>query len=751
MANTPVNRKKQKRNYLICEILSYLLILYIACHMAKAEGEGIFRILGAIEHIRAHPFGIFPINMEFVRPALLLGLLPVLLFHAEYLKKRDLRPSVEKGSAQWNEDIREYNKKYTEMRVSVPVFVQKILDCLFKIPLLGKLFKSIWKSISKNFGKLDKTPDSASDKTPNHKNMIFSNEIYMSMDTRKTRRNNNVLVIGGSGTGKSRFMVKPNMLQANCSYVITDPSGELLETMGEYLRNQGYEIRVFNLVQMTHSNCYNPFNYIRNEEGVLTMINALIKNTNPKGSSPSDPFWEKAETALLQACCFYLQSECNPEDRNFSNVMKLLRCASAIEGQENVDSTLDILFNDLKEKDPEHIAVRSYAIFKSAGGGKTAQSILISCQTRLQTFNLTAIKNLTSIDNIDLGSIGDRKVALFCTTPVVDSTFNYLVALMYTQLFDTLYYHAETDTETCPGMRLPVHVRFLLDEFANIGTIPEFDKKLATMRKYEISCTIIIQALSQLKAMYKDEWEVLVGNCDSLLFLGGSDKTTLEYISGKLGKQTIRSVNNSRSYGRQGSYSMSYNKDGRELMTQDELSNMDNINCILFIRGLYPFFSTKYDLETHPNYNKTGDANKSLKFDVKKMLNTGEAIAKAPDENKAVRMIKEAEIADSLPAERQHRFNNRQPVMHTENGKPCFEPQPFEKTVPHWGVPENELSPEQIKEREQAIEGVEVESVHLPNDEEARARAFEEMQAQHLLDGYGGYDERGEEIIHEEK
>lgn len=743
MANTPINRKKQKRTYLIAEILSYILVLFLACHLGKVKGEGLLVLTDGFNHLLTKPWDIFPLNMNFVRPALLLGLLPVLLFHAEYLKKRDLRPSVEKGSAQWNEDIREYNKIYAEMRV-LPVF-DLIIGLISKIPFLGKFLRKHLKKLREKFLILDKRPES--------KNMIFSNEIYLSMDTRKTRRNNNVLVIGGSGTGKSRFVVKPNMLQANCSYVITDPSGELLETMGEYLRKQGYEIRVFNLVQMNHSNCYNPFNYIRNEEGVLTMINALIKNTNPKGSQPSDPFWEKAETALLQACCFYLQSECNPEDRNFANVMKLLRCASAIEGQENVDSTLDILFNDLKAKDPEHIAVRSYAIFKSAGGGKTAQSILISCQTRLQTFNLTAIKDLTSIDNIDLGSIGDKKVALFCTTPVVDSTFNYLVALMYTQLFETLYYHAETE---CSGMRLPMHVRFLLDEFANIGTIPEFDKKLATMRKYEISCTIIIQALSQLKAMYKDEWEVIVGNCDSLLFLGGSDKTTLEYISGKLGKQTIRSINNSRSYGRQGSYSMSYNKDGRELMTQDELSNMDNINCILFIRGLYPFFSTKYDLESHPNYKLTGDAKKELQFDVKEMITTGKVLSAKPDENKAVRMIKEAEIADSLPAERLHRYNNRPPAEHTEKGEACFVEKPLQDMIPHMDASDEQLTPEQIEARQLAIDDLEVENVHFPHNEEKRAASIAELQEQMFINDHfdssnGGYEDRDEEVNFEEK
>lgn len=472
----PINRTKQKRTYFLTEIATYIGILFWACHIGKVGFEDITSLIAGFEHMFQHPFDIFPIDGNAVRTAALLGLIPPLLIHTEFLRRRDLRPAVESGSAHWNEDLRGYNKKYVEMRVAVPKLIAKLFQILMKLPLVGGLFKRLWGTMEERFSKPDKTPGS--------KNMIFSNDVYMSMDTRKTRRNNNVLILGGSGTGKSRFEVKPNMLQANCSYVITDPSGELLESMGTYMENMGYEVRVFNLVQMEHSNTYNPFNYIRNEQGVLTMITALIKNTTPKGSSSSDPFWEKAETALLQACCFYLVSECNPEDRNFSNVMKLLRCASAVEGQEDVDSTLDILMNDLKAKNPEHIAVLSYAVFKSAGGGKTAQSILISCQTRLQAFNLTAIRNLTNTDNIDLGSIGDKKVALFCTTSVNDSAFNFLVSLMYTQLFDTLYNHAETDTEHCPGMRLPVHVRFLLDEFANIGTIPEFDKKLATMRKY---------------------------------------------------------------------------------------------------------------------------------------------------------------------------------------------------------------------------------------------------------------------------
>ena len=677
----PINRKKQRTWYICVGIFIYLGILYFACHLGQFNpGEDIYQaFLSTIDHIKHKPFNILPTDKEFLQTAAIIGFMAPLLLYAEYLRRRDLRPMEENGSAKWNEDIKSYNEHYAEMSFAWPKlfykfplkFIRlplvKIHNILIKTPIIKIPYKSIYKTITKFFGRVDKTPGS--------KNMIFTNEIYMSMNGRKTRRNNNILVIGGSGAGKSRFVVKPNLLQANCSYVITDPSGELLETMGQTLKDMGYDVRVFNLVQMDHSCCYNPFHYIRDQNGVLIMINALIRNTTPKGSNTSDPFWEKAETALLQACAFYLVSECSEEDRNFANVMKLLQCASAVEGQENVDSALDILFKDLEAKDPEHIAVRSYKVFKSAGGGKTAQSILISCQTRLQHFNLTSIKNLTNIDTINLGDIGDKPVALFCTTPTADTSFNFLVALLYTQLFETLYYHAETE---CKGKRLPYHVRFLLDEFANIGTIPDFDKKLATMRKYEISCTIIIQALSQLKTLYKDEWEVIVGNCDSFLFLGGSDITTLDYVSKKLGKETIRSINNSRNFGKQGSHSMSYNKTGRELLTSDELSGLDNDYCVLFIRGLRPFYSRKYKLESHPNYHLSGDCDDSKLFYITKEFHTGSHIVPIKEETRATRVMKDAEMADTREAERQYQLNKRRPIKYSAKGKELAKSEPME-------------------------------------------------------------------------
>ncbi len=717
--SAPVNRKSQKNSFRFLEFSSYLLILFATAHVGPSGMESFLEVETLMWHILLHPFDIFPLNKEMMSQAALIGLLVPLYIHAEYLRRRDLRPAVENGSARWNEDLKGFYAKYAESSINWPrIFDLPVLRSIKRFfqrfggkldnamrrlsskakgkeekrdnKLLMKIYdtyQSIYANLTRPMQTLDKVPG------PGHKNMIFSKEVYMSMDTRKTRRNNNVLCIGGSGTGKSRFLVKPNLLQANCSYVITDPSGELLETMGGTLEKMGYEVRVFNLVQMDHSNCYNPFNYIRNQQGVLTMLTALIKNTTPKESKSSDPFWEKAETALLQAICFFLQSECNLEDRNFSNVMKLLSCASAIEGQEDVDSTLDILFKDLEAKDPEHIAVRSYKIFKSVGGGKTAQTILISCQVRLQCFNLDAIKKLTDTDDIDLGSIGDKPVALFCTTSVNDTAFNFLVSMMYTQLFETLYFHAETE---CPGMRLPHHVRFLLDEFANIGTIPDFPQKLSTMRKYEISCTIIIQALSQLKSMYKDDWEVLVGNCDTVQFLGGADATSLEYISKKLGKETIRAISNSRSYGRQGSFSQSFNKTGRELLTDAELGVMDNDNCIVFIRGLYPFFAVKYPLEQHPNYYLFGDANKANNFDVKTRFHTGQRIRQPNRSRKNVRIWGDAQRADTRLADRQHRENSRPVELVSEKGEELHKIKSFHETFPNAHLRDHEMTEERM-------------------------------------------------------
>lgn len=570
----PINRSEQRRRYFLCGLAIWILIVFLSLHLGKASiiNPSGNLLIDGINHLLTHPFDIFPIQAKYLGSGFLIGALAPLIADSQYLQQKDLRAGTENGSAKWNTDLKGFLRRYARK------------------PYAGS----------------------------GSPNMILSKEIFLNMDTRKTQRNNNICCIGGAGTGKSRGLIKPNLLQANCSFVITDPSGELLASTGKYLEQQGYEIRVFNLSDMEHSDRYNPFAYIRNQEGVLKMISALIKNTTPKGSKTGDPFWEKAETALLQAISFYVLAELEPEEQNFSTVMRLLRLAEAEEGSPSV---LDMMFEDLAARQPSHIAVTSYAVYKSAGGGKTAQSILISCQTRLASFNLDAIAALTNTDTINLQSVGDRKVALFCITPAADTTFNYLVALMYSQLFETLYYHAEVE---CQPKRLPVHVRFLLDEFANIGQIPDFPQLLSTMRKYEISCTIVLQALSQLKAMYRDEWDVLLANCDSFLFLGGSDMTTLEYVSKLLGKETIRSTNSSRSIGGKGSISRSFNRTGRELLTPDELRTMSNSDCIYLLRGLDPFYTKKYDYPNHPAYGQTFDASDAMLYDVRETKNTHE-------------------------------------------------------------------------------------------------------------------------------
>lgn len=707
----PINRTKQKKSYNLLGFILYILIVYLFLHVGKLIDNGWDIspefITALLNHILEEPFDVFPINKEYLAKGALFGIIAPLLLHSEYLRRRDLRPN-ESGSARWTEDLKKFYKTYVEMTTwpaifdqnvflkKVKSFLLKVDAVLSKIPIIRFFYKKIANAIAGVFQKPHQGSGSP--------NMILSKEVFLSMNGRKTMRNCNTLIIGGSGTGKSRFEAKPNILQANASFVVTDPSGELLESVGSFLEQEGYEIRVFNLVQMDHSHCYNPFHYIRNQAGVPMMINTLIKNTNPKDSTKGDPFWEKSETALLQAICFFLVSECNKEDQNFSNVMKLLRCAKAVEGQEDVDSTLDIMFKDLEARDSNHIAVKSYKTFKAAGGGKTAQSILISCLVRLQTFDLDDINQLTCIDNIDLGSMGEKKVALFCITPSADTTFNYLVALLYTQLFETLYYRAEN---MYGDIGLPVHVRFIMDEFANIANIPDFNQKLSTMRKYQISCTVIVQALSQLKALYKDDWDVLVGNCDSQIFLGGSDATTLEYFSKALGKETIRSVNDSRSYGKQGSHSISYNKTGRELMTPEELRTMDNKNCIIFIRGEDPFFAVKYPYEKHPNYKYTGDANKKLKYNVRNLLKTGQnPSALKVKERGPMKVFKEAQIADTRPADRQRRVSSRKPDMKSARNRDLLKPRPLTEEFPGINKRMEERTAAEQEQLREALENV---------------------------------------------
>lgn len=523
-------------------------------------------------------------------------------------RKRLHRKGVEHGSARW---ANEKEEKFLADRMSAGSKPKRGKDAA------QQSLRTATKPEKKKVKKSPKSPF----ETDN--NILLTQEVRMSLNTRQHRENLNVLVIGGSGSGKSRFYVKPNIMQLNTSYVVTDPKGELLRSCGRLLKKAGYEIRVFNLIDMSHSNNYNPLNYIYDKDGninktyVMKMVNCLMKNTKQEGASGGDQFWDDSTKALTLAIAFYLLEKedakdvnGNSLDRNFSTVMKMMRLAEISEQDENHRSPLDDMMDELRAENPHSMAVSFYADFKKAPA-ETAKSILISAAVRFAAFNLPEVADLTHTDNIHLDTLGDRKTALFIIIPSSDATFNFLAAMMYTQLFDTLY-----DTANFKyGGRLPVHVRCLLDEFANVGTIPDFDKLLATMRSMEISANIIIQNLAQLKKMYDKSWEILTGNCDSLLFLGGQEASTLEAISKSLGKETIDVVSQNRTRSHK-SPSTSENNSilGRELMTTDELKVMKPNECVLIVRALYPFFCHKFDIEKHQNYKYLEDSNKNYAY-----------------------------------------------------------------------------------------------------------------------------------------
>jgi len=437
------------------------------------------------------------------------------------------------------------------------------------------------------------------------RNIILTRNVHLGMNTRKHRRNLNVLVIGGSGAGKTRFYCKPNIMQCACSYIVTDPKGEQVRATGHLLRQQGYDVKVLDLINMDNSDCYNPFAYLESDEDVFRLITNLIRNTTPPNSSNQDPFWEKSETALVSALFLYLKHEALPEEQNFATVMYLIEHGDAKEDSDDFISPLDILFDDLEFSSPEHIAVKEYKIFKQAAG-KTAKSILLSAAVRLTVFNLPKLQAITSSDNLDIGRLGERKQAIFAVIPDNDGTFNFLVGMLYTQAFQALYRSADFEH----GGRLPVPVHLILDEFANTANLPpdDFLRVLATMRSREISVSIILQNLAQLKKQFeKDAWESVVGNCDSLLFLGGNEAGTHEYLSKMLGKSTIDTRTSGQTKGKQGSYTQNYQNAGRELMTPDEVRRMDNSLALLFIRGEPPVLDEKYDILKHPNAKYTED------------------------------------------------------------------------------------------------------------------------------------------------
>lgn len=439
------------------------------------------------------------------------------------------------------------------------------------------------------------------DKVPT-RNKILTQNVSVGLDGRKHRRNLNTLVCGGSGAGKTRFFAKPNLCQANSSYVVLDPKGELLRDTGNLLSAKGYDIKVLDLINMEKSHCYNPFVYLRSDNDIQRLVTNLFKNTTPKGSQSQDPFWDQAATMLLLALIFYLHYEAPSEEQNFPMVMEMIRAGEVREDDETYKSALDILFERLEMRNPEHIALKYYRSYHS-GSGKTLKSIQITLISRLEKFNLESLASITQNDELELWSIGEKKTAVFAIIPDNDSSFSFLVGMLYTQLFQQLYYQADV----IHGSRLPVHVHFLMDEFANVALPDEFDKLLSTMRSREISVSIIIQNLAQLKALFEKQWESIVGNCDEFLYLGGNEQSTHEYVSKLLGKETIDTNSYGQSKGRNGSYSTNWQLAGRELMTPDEVRMLDNRYALLFIRGERPVEDLKFDILKHPNIALTTD------------------------------------------------------------------------------------------------------------------------------------------------
>ena len=450
-------------------------------------------------------------------------------------------------------------------------------------------------------------------------NILLTNTERLTMNSRpinpKFARNKNVLVIGGSGSGKTRFFVKPNLMQMHSSFVVTDPKSTLLIECGKMLQKGGYKIRSLNTINFKKSMHYNPFAYIRSEKDILKLVNVIIANTKGDGEKSGEDFWVKAERLLYCALIGYIYYEAPEEEKNFTTLLDLINASEAREDDENFKSPVDMLFERLAEREPEHFAVKQYVKFKQAAG-KTLKSILISCGARLAPFDIKELRDLMEYDELELDTLGDEKTALFVIISDTDDTFNFVVAIMYSQLFNLLCDKADNEY----GGRLPVHVRCLLDEFSNIGQIPKFEKLIATIRSREISACIILQAQSQLKAIYKDNADTIIGNCDTTLFLGGKEKSTLKELSETLGKETIDMYNTSETRSNQNSYGTNYQKLGKELMSQDELSVMDGGKCILQLRGVRPFLSDKYDITKHPRYKMLSDYDKKNAFDMEKYM-----------------------------------------------------------------------------------------------------------------------------------
>lgn len=541
------------------------VIWWVAILLADAiqPGRNLFELMEVLTEKLNHPFQ-FHYTEYTIKSMLVCTLLYAAGIGIFYSSQKNYRRGEEHGSARWG-DARQICKKYSQK--------------------------------------------------PYSQNILLTQNFRISLDTHKHRRCLNILVVGGSGAGKSRGFALPNIMQCCCSMVITDPKAELLRKTGGLLEKKGYEVRVFDLINPDTSFCYNPFEYVHDDKDVLRLISNLIQNTTPKGSQSSDPFWEKSETALLQALMLYLLHEAPPEEQNFAMIMEMLGSAQVKEEDEDYESPLDILFDRLEMRDPDSIAVKQYHIYKQAAG-KTLKSILVSCGARLAPFDIEEVRNITMYDELSLDTVGDEKTALFLIMSDTDPTFNFLISMIYTQLFNLLCEKADD----VYGGRLPVHVRCLIDECANIGQIPNLEKLVATIRSREISACLVLQAQSQLKAIYKDNADTIIGNMDSRIFLGGSEPTTLKELNQALGKETIDLYNTSDTRGNSPSYGTNYQKIGHDLASVDELAVLDGGKCILQLRGVRPFKSDKYDLTQHPNYKLTAGADKKNTFSIEAFL-----------------------------------------------------------------------------------------------------------------------------------
>ena len=530
-----------------------LVVLWMGALAACAYEDGIdlVEFMGRLAAVLEHPlvFHWTPYTPRFLVGALAVYACAIGFYYAT---RQNRRPGEEHGSARWG-SVRALDRKYR-----------------------------------------DKDPAN---------NVILSQHLKMGLDGRKHRRNLLQIVVGGSGSGKTRFLVKPNVYLANTSFIVTDPKGEILRAAGPLLLQEGYTLRVFDLVDPAHSDGYNPFRYIRKDADVFRLIDNFIKNTTPKNASNSDPFWEKAETALDSALMLYLLHEAPPEEQTLEMLLTMIEYGGAKEDDEEYQSPLDLLFEALEEEQPGHIAVREYKIFKQAAG-KTARSILVSAAVRLGVFALPEIQSITAGDDLELDKLGERKQAIFCVIPDSnDNSLNFLVGMLYTQAFQELYHQADK----VHGGSLPVPVRLMFDEFANVSLPDGYARLQATMRSRNIMATIILQNISQLKALFKDDWEGIIGNADALVYLGGNEQSTHKYISELLGKETIDTATHSQSRGRNGSFSENFQQTGRELMTPDEVRMLDNGKAILLIRGERPVVDDKYDILKHPNIKRTGD------------------------------------------------------------------------------------------------------------------------------------------------